>query len=426
MSESHTASVDGQGLRRTTLDNGLTVLSETVPGVRSVAFGAFVMAGSIHERREQMGVSHLLEHMVFKGTPTRTAKQLSLEIETLGGSLDAYTTREYTSYQARVLAEHVGVAADVIGDLVFRPLLRDEDLRLERNVILEEISMVEDTPDDLVFELHNELLWGEHPYGYSILGTRETVSALGAEELRALHRRAYHPGHVIVAASGRVEHDALVEALLDAGWGAAEPGDPAPLATVAPRTETAAYRHRGDKELAQVHVVFGSGAVAHSDRRRTAVSLVSMLLGGGMSSRLFQKVREEQGLAYAVHTFQSFHVDTGMHGVYFASAPETAARAAESVRAELAELAANGLPSEELVAGKQQLKGQITLSLEGLTTRMYRAAGVELYDEPFKDLDDVLAEVDAVTDEEVLAVCAEFFRPDAQSVLSLGPRRVDR
>ena len=416
----------GEGVRRTTLDNGLTVLSETVPGVRSVAFGAFVMAGSIHERREQMGVSHLLEHMVFKGTPTRTAKQLSLEIETLGGSLDAYTTREYTSYQARVLSEHVEIAADVIGDLVFRPLLREEDLRLERNVVLEEISMVEDTPDDLVFELHNELLWGAHPYGYSILGTRDTVSALGVDELRALHARAYHPGRVVVAASGRVEHEALVEALVRTGWGTHAMGDATPLAVPAPVGAPPSYRHKADKELAQVHVVFGAPTVAHADRRRTAVSLVSMLLGGGMSSRLFQKVREEQGLAYAVHTYHSFHVDTGMHGVYFASAPETARKAADSVREELALLAANGIPSDEMEAGKRQLKGQITLSLEGLTTRMYRAAGIVLFDEPFRDLDDVLAEVDAVTDDEVRAVCADFFAPAQHTVLSLGPKRVDR
>jgi predicted Zn-dependent peptidase len=424
--ESRPAADAGQGLRRTTLDNGLTVLSETVPGVRSVAFGAFVLAGSIHEARAEMGVSHLLEHMVFKGTPGRTAKQLSLEVETLGGSLDAYTTREYTSYQARVLAEHVGVAADVIGDLVLRPLLREEDLRLERNVVLEEISMVEDTPDDLVFELHNELLWGEHPYGYTILGTRDSVAALGVGQLRALHERAYQPGRAVLAAAGRIEHDALVDAVLEGGWGAVPRGDATPLAADAPRAAAPSYRHRSDRKLAQVHVVFGSPTVPHADTRRTALSLVGMLLGGGMSSRLFQKVREEQGLAYAVHTFQSFHADAGMHGVYFASAPETARRAAESVRAELGELAARGLPPDELAAGKQQLKGQITLSLEGLTTRMYRAAGVEVFGEPFRDLDDVLAEVDAVTEDDVRAVCRDFFDPERQTVLSLGPKRIDR
>ncbi|MBV9879912.1 MAG: insulinase family protein [Gemmatirosa sp.] len=415
---------DVAGLRRTTLDNGLTVLSEEIPGVRSVAFGAFVMAGSIHEPRERMGVSHLLEHMVFKGTPTRTARQLSLEVETLGGSLDAYTTREYTAYQARVLDEHLDVATDVIGDLVFRPLLREADLALERNVVLEEIGMVDDTPDDLVFELHGELLWGDHPYGYQILGTRDTVASLGVAELRALHERAYHPGRVIVAAAGRVDHDRLVDSLVRAGWDRVGRGDAAPLATREPTAATPAYRHVADKELTQTHVVFGSPTVAHGDGRRHALALVSMLLGGGMSSRLFQKVREEQGLAYSIHSYQSFHVDTGMHGVYVASAPETARRAADSVREELARLADEGLPDDELEAGKRQLKGQITLSLESVTNRMYRAAGVVLFDEAFRTLDESLALVERISADEVRAVCAEFFAPDRQTVLSLGPKAV--
>jgi predicted Zn-dependent peptidase len=415
---------DAAGLRHTTLDNGLTVLSEAIPGVRSVAFGAFVMAGSIHETPEQMGVSHLLEHMVFKGTPTRTARQLSLEVETLGGSLDAYTTREYTAYQARVLDEHLDVATDVLGDLVFRPLLRESDLALERNVVLEEIGMVDDTPDDLVFELHGELLWGAHPYGYSILGTRDTVGALGAADLRALHDRAYHPGRVVVAAAGRVDHDELVDSLARAGWGAVARGDSSALTRTEPRVASPAYRHVADKELTQTHVVFGSATIAHHDRRRYALGLVSMLLGGGMSSRLFQKIREELGLAYAVHTFQSFHVDTGMHGVYFASAPETARQAADAVREELARLAEEGLPDDELEAGKRQLKGQITLSLESVTNRMYRAAGVVVFDEPFRTLDESLALVERITADEVRDVCRTFFDPARQTVLSLGPKAV--
>src|SRR5437763_7049951 len=185
------------GLSRTTLPNGLTVLSEHMPGVRSVALGAWVRAASLHEPRERMGVSHLLEHMVFKGTERRTAHEIALSLEALGGSLDAYTSREHTVYQGRVLDEHLLEAADVIGDIVFRPTLRESDLSLERKVILEEIAMVEDTPDDLVFELHNEVLWGRHPYGYSILGTRDTVQSLGVRDLRALHARAYHPGQLV-------------------------------------------------------------------------------------------------------------------------------------------------------------------------------------------------------------------------------------
>jgi predicted Zn-dependent peptidase len=392
--------------------------------VRSVAFGAFVRAGSLHEPRERMGVSHLLEHMVFKGTPTRSARQLSFELETLGGSLDAYTTREYTSYQARVLAADLRVAADVIGDLVFRPLLRDEDLALERNVILEEIGMVEDTPDDLVFERHHALLWGAHPYGYSILGTRETVAALSTDDLRALHARAYHPAHLVVAAAGAVDHDALVEALEATGWGDARPGDPAPLAAVPPDPAPPAYEHVADRSLTQTHVVVGSTAPAHPDDRRDVLALASMVLGGGMSSRLFQTVREELGLAYAVHTFQSTHVDAGMHGVYLATAPGTARKAYDAVRRELERLAAEGLPDDELAAAKRQLCGQVTLAADGVTNAMYRAAGLVLYGEPFRPLDEVIARVEAITADEVRAVCAEFFAPDRQTVLSLGPKPV--
>src|SRR5438477_489232 len=215
--------------RRTVLPNGLTVVSEHMPGVRSVAFGAWVRAASLHEPRERMGVSHLLEHMVFKGTATRSAHEIALSLEALGGSLDAYTSREHTVYQARVLDEHLEHAADVIGDIVFRPLLRETDLALERKVVLEEIGMVQDTPDDLVFELHNEALWGGHPYGYSILGTRETVGRLGVADLRDLHVRAYHPAHLVVAASGNVEHEQLLDVLERTGWTRQETGEPARL-----------------------------------------------------------------------------------------------------------------------------------------------------------------------------------------------------
>jgi len=413
-----------EGLRRTTLDNGLTVLSEYMPGVRSVAFGAWVRAASIHEERERMGVSHLLEHMVFKGTQTRSAKDIALSLEVLGGSLDAYTAREHTAYQARVLDEHLDRACDVIADLMFRPMLRHADLRLERKVVLEEISMVEDTPDDIVFELHNEAMWGEHPYGYSILGTRDTVGALGVRELKELHERAYHPPQVVVAAAGHVEHDRLLEAMERGGWGAVPPGEARPLVSPEPAAAPPAYRHY-ERDIAQTHVVFGSQTVRHADPRRYAIVLVSMLLGGGMSSRLFQRVREELGLAYSVSTFQNFHIDTGVHGVYVATAPETAAEAARAVRDELARVAAEGIPADELATAKGQLKGQLTLSLEGVSSRMYRAAAVELYGQPYRPLDEILAAVDAITSEEVAAVCRDYFDPSRQTVVSLGPRAIE-
>ena len=406
--------------RRTVLPNGLTVLSERMPGVRSGAFGAWVRAASLHEPRELMGVSHLLEHMVFKGTSRRSAKQIALELEALGGSLDAYTSREHTVYQARVLDEHLDVAADVIGDFVFGPSLRATDLELERKVVLEEIAMVDDTPDDLVFELHNEALWGTHPYGYSILGTRDTVSSLRTADLRALHERAYHPSQLIVAASGNVEHDALLETLERTGWMARTGGDAAPLSVPPPAAQAPVRRHVA-RDGAQTHIVVGSTTVPHEDPRRHAVILLSTLLGGGMSSRLFQRVREELGLAYSVYTFQSFHADIGMHGVYVGTGPETAREALEAIHTELAEIAANGLPESELAMGKSQLKGQITLSLESVTSRMYRCAGVELYGEPYRTLDEMLALVDAVTSEQIAEVAGTYFAPERQTVVSLGP-----
>ncbi len=416
-----TATKETQALRRTVLPNGLTVLSEHMPGVRSVALGAWVRAASLNETPEIMGVSHMLEHMVFKGTPTRSAKDLALALETLGGSLDAYTSREHTSYQARVLDEHAGIAADVLADLIFRPLLRKSDLDLERKVVLEEINTVDDTPDDLVFELHGAELWGDHPHGYPILGTRESVAGLTTEHLRSLHDRAYHPDNVVVAASGNIEHDDLLQILDEGGWGSF-PGTGGTDLVVPPARALSPVTRHFERDGAQTHIVFGSPTVPHSDGRRYALSLVSMLFGGGMSSRLFQRVREDLGLAYSVYTFQSFHRDSGNHGVYVGTAPETAVQATDAIREELAKLASDGLSEDDLAAGKSQLKGQITLSLESVSSRMYRAAGVELYDEEYKTLDQLLTLVDEIERETVLEVCGEFFSPESQTIVSLGPR----
>lgn len=411
----------GAEVQRTVLPNGLTVLSEQVPGVRSVAFGAWVRAATLHERPEHMGISHMLEHMVFKGSERRSAKEISLALETLGGSLDAYTAREHTSFQARVLDEHLRDAADVIADLMFRPALRDSDLRLEKKVVLEEIAMVDDTPDDLVFEVHNERLWGADGYGFRILGTRDTVSSLTTRDLRALHADAYRPGNVVVAAAGSVEHDELVDILSQTGWGESGPARATAQFTVpAPNPLTPSYTHV-EREGAQTQLVFGSPIFGHGDPRRYGFCLISMLLGGGMSSRLFQRVREELGLAYSVHTFSSFYSDAGMHGVYVGTSPESANEAAEAVLTELSLLSNIGVPVDELEAAKRQLKGQITLSLESPTSRMYRAAGLELYDEPFRPLDEMLALVDAIDEQMVSELCATCFRADAQTVVSLGP-----
>lgn len=409
----------GGGFRCTALSNGLTVVSEYMPSVRSVALGVWVRRASVHERRDQMGVSHFLEHLVFKGTERRSAREIALSLESLGGSLDAFTSREHTSFQARVLDEHLPQAADVLCDLLFRPTLRDSDLTLERNVILEEIAMVEDTPDDLVFELHNEALWGAHPYGYAILGTRETIGAMPVEAVRALHGSAYRPQHIVVAAAGRVEHDALLEVLARTGWEELPGGEPDGPVIPDPVAEPPNHRHI-DRDGHQTHIVLGSPSVAYADPRRYAVSLVGLMLGGGMSSRLFQRVREELGLAYSVYSFQSFHHDSGLQGIYAGTSADTAGRALEEILRELSQMASESFPADEIEAGKNQLKGQLTLSLESPASRMFRVASAALYGEPFLPLDETLARIDAITPQQVAEACGEFFHPERQTVVTLG------
>lgn len=408
-----------EGLYRTTAENGVTVLSEVLPGVRSVAVGMWVRTASAHEARSQMGVSHLLEHMVFKGTERRTAREIALELEVRGGALDAFTSRDHTSYQARVLDEDLPRAVDVLTDLVRNPVLRDSDLALERKVVLEEINTVEDTPDDLVFELHAAALWADHPYGYSILGTRETVGSLVADDLRTLHRKAYHPRHVVIAAAGSLNHEVFLKLLARCGWFTFDGGpDPAPVVPVPTGVRTV---RRVPRDLAQVHLVFGTDTFAYRDRRRYPLMLINTVLGGGMSSRLFQRVREELGLAYAIYAFQSFYQHSGVSGVYVGTQPATAAQAADAIVGELKRIAAEGLNAQQLADAAQQLKGQVTLSLESPAARMHRLATLALHDEPYRTLDQVLAEIDQVQVADVQAVAAEYFAPERQTTVWLGP-----
>lgn len=403
---------------RSDVGDGLTVLSEAMPGVRSASLGVWVRAGSVHETPPLMGSSHMLEHMVFKGTARRSAHDLALVLERLGGSLDAYTTREHTCYTAKVLDEHADIALDVLADLVLEPQLRAEDLELEREVVLEEIATVEDTPDDLIFDLHAERLWGKHPYGYSILGTRDTVSALSDDALRALHRSAYHRANIVVAAAGNVEHErfaARVAELFAAAPLGARPADTRPPAAERPGEE------RVTRASAQSHIVLGTRTFGHRDPRRIALVLLSNAFGGGMSSRLFQRVREALGLAYTIYAFQSFYRDAGVSAVYVGTRPEWADRAHAVIREEMAKLARNGLSDIELADAKGQVKGQVVLSLESSGARLSRLAGTELYDEPFRSVEEVLAAVDAVTQDEVAALAAAYFDPDRQVALRLGP-----
>ncbi len=405
-------------MSETVLGNGVRVLSERVAGVRSVAAGVWVRHGAAHDPAGVSGASHLLEHMVFKGTRQRSPKEIALSLEGLGGSLDAYTTREHTGFQARVLDAPLPLALDVLADLIVQPLLRDEDLELEREVVLEEIAEVEDTPDDLVFELHGERLWPGSCYGRSILGSPETVGGMGGDVLRELHSRAYRGGNLIVAAAGSVEHQDLVAAA-ERLFGGLDEGTPAPSAPVP--TPPSVGDERVERDTAQSHVVIGTAIPGHSDPSRYALVLLSAALGGGMSSRLFQKVREELGLCYSVFTHQTFYAACGVGGVYVGTRPTTEDRAVETIREELARVAAEGLSAEELSQTKQQVKGQVMLSLESTGARLYRLTSFALNDEPWMGLDELLARVDAVTPRDVQEAADRYFHPARQLVLRLGP-----
>jgi predicted Zn-dependent peptidase len=414
-----------EGLFRTTATNGLVVLSEKLPGIRSAAVGIYVRTASAHEHPSQLGISHLLEHMVFKGTERRSARELALELEVRGGGLDAFTGRDYTSYQAHVLDADLPLALEILTDLVRRPLLRESDLQSERNVVLEEINGVADTPDDLVFELHARALWPEHPYGYSILGTRESLDALTAADLRTLHRSGYYRGNSVIAAAGNVDHTQLLTVLEREGWfEGSTREDPWNGVTPAPAIRGGyciEYR-----DTAQAHIVFGTDTFPLRDPRRFALAILTNVFGGGMSSRLFQRVREELGLAYSIFAYKHFYQNSGQLGVYVGTQLSTADQAIDAIRDEYARLAREGLPQAELTNGKQQLKGQIMLSLESPAARMARLAGFILYNDRYRPLDEMLSEIDRITPDQLATVAGEFFAPERQTVLRLGPERGKR
>lgn len=385
--------------------------------VRSVGVGIWFTQGRVHESEAEQGISHLLEHMVFKGTRRRTARELAFSLERLGGGIDAFTTHEATAFQARVPDHALAKAMDVLADLSFQPLLRGRDLEPERHVIYEELAAIEDTPEDLVFELHASFMYDGHPYGAPIMGTRESIASLERAALVHLHRSAYRSRRAIIAAAGNVDHDELLELV-----GRFVPGDPVPSDPVqVPRAVSNAGLRRIPRPNArQTHVVAGGLTVPYRDPLRYAIVLVNTALGGGMSSRLFQSIREERGLAYAVYSFHAFLAEAGHVGAYVGTSPETSDEARDLLLHMLRELADNGLSSEEIEATKRELQGRLLLSLETPGARMNRLAGLALYRQPYRRLDEISERIEAITVDQVREA-EHFFHPDRLAVLELCP-----
>ena len=408
----------GGSYRSTCLDNGVQVVTEAMDGVGSVATGVWVRQGAALDPAGLGGSAHLLEHLVFRGTRRRSRRQIAMALESLGGSLNAYTAREHTGFEARILSRHLPAAVEVLSDLVRRPLLREEDLEHEREVVFDEIAAVEDTPEDLVFELHADRMWGEHPYGKPILGTRDSVARIAREDLAALHRRTYTGANLVVAAAGDVEHDRFLELAhrwfggIEAGKGAGAVGRPHSAI------------HGVDtipRESAQLHIVLGHPTPGQSHPDRYALILLSSALGGGMSSRLFQRIREDLALAYSVYSYQSFYRRAGVCGSYLGTRAGCRPAALDAIREIYRKLGEEGLPGDELPRTREQVKGEILLSLESSVARVHRLAGFALAREPFIPVEDLPKRMDLVSQRDIMRVASEVMDPQRQYVLCLGP-----
>lgn len=416
---------DGQvtsRIRRTVLPSGLRVISEQQAGVRSAAIGVWVGVGSRDESPTLHGCSHFLEHLLFKGTGERTALDISIALDAVGGEFNAFTAKEYTCFHARVLDEDLPLAVDVLGDMITSSALDAEDVEAERDVILDEIAMHDDDPDDVVHNLFAAQAWGDTPLGRPIAGTDASIQALTRAQILRFYRRHYVAANVVVAAAGNVDHTALVRQVKRAfarnDWlsGTADPVPPRHGA----RKRVWPGLVAASRPFEQVNVVLGMEGLVRDDERRFALGVLNTALGGGTSSRLFQEVREHRGLAYSVFSFASHHADSGLVGVSVGCLPSKLDEVLAVVRDELDKVARAGITEEELARGKGQLRGGLVLGLEDPASRMSRVGKAELVHDELLSIDEVMSRIDAVTLDDVRSIAAEVFsRPEVLAVV--GP-----
>jgi predicted Zn-dependent peptidase len=401
----------------TELDGGVRVVTEHVPAVRSVALGFWIGTGSVTESEQQAGLSHLLEHMLFRGTRRYESEQIDQIFDAMGAELNAGTGKETTSVYARVLDEHLERAFDVIAQMTTEPAITG--LAEEREVVLEEIAMYEDDPQDLIFDLLGEAVFPAHPLGRAILGRADVVAAATREQLLAFHAERYRASDIVIAAAGSVEHETVVrwaqetvDSVLGAGRAVSRPAPP-------PHVQARSLFRA--KETEQYHVCIGGVGIARDDDRRFALRVLDSLLGGTSSSRLFQAVREQRGLAYAVFTFQSLYAQTGQLGLYVGTRPENLAEVASVIGDELARVRSEPVDAVELARAKDNVKGRAVLAMESTTARMDRLGSSVLAGMPILALDEMIARIDAVDAEQVGALAQELLDPERLSAVAIGP-----
>jgi predicted Zn-dependent peptidase len=405
--------VSTQPARLTTLDSGVRVVTEAMPSVRSIALGFWVRAGSRDENPDQAGISHFLEHLLFKGTERFSSRQIDEEFDAMGAEVNAGTSKETTSVYSRFLDGHLERAFDVLQDMVLRPAYPEVDS--ERQVVIEEIAMYEDEPSDKVHDVLAHAIFGEHPLGRPIIGRADVISSVPVPQIAAWHDGRYVPGNIVVAAAGNLDHERIVELVASAFGDAVS--SPAPFSTPAPTLPVLRFH---TKETEQYHLCLGAPGIARADERRFALRVLDTILGGATSSRLFQEVREARGLAYSVYSYASHYADTGQVALYVGTRPDNVGEAMDVIGSELRRLQEDGVTEEELERARENVKGRTVLSMESTLTRMNRLGSSVLMGVPLLTVDEVLAAFDAVTLDEVLALARDLWRPERMSAAGVG------
>ena len=399
-------------VQQTILPSGLKIITETVPTVRSAAVGYWVATGSRDEEKPEAGAAHFLEHLLFKGTPTRTAMEISSSLEAVGGDMNAFTTQEYTCFHAKVLDRDVKLVIDTLSDMLTSSNVTQEDVDQERNVVLEEISMHEDEPNELVYDNWSQTLLGDQPIGRPIIGTRKSITDMSREQVYGFYKKYYSPERTIISIAGNVDHDQAVGMIIDSikntDWdkSGVKPLDPRTsekLLTVGTGLKVV------KKDTEQAHLVWGVPGLDRHDENRYVIAVLSAALGGGMSSRLFQEIREKRGLVYTVYSFAHHYTGTGIFGVYAGTTKEKVNEVVELIKKELADVALNGITEDELKRGKGALRGGLVLGLEETNARMTRIAKGELLYGEYLSLDETLNKIDEVTLEDIKALAAQLF-----------------
>lgn len=406
-----------RNIRRAVLPNGLTVITEEMKHIRSISIGIWMKTGSRDEDLPWNGISHFIEHMVFKGTKHRSAEQIARQVDSIGGNMDAFTAKECISFSIKVLDEHLPIAMDVLSDLVLNPVFDVQDITRERGVILEEIKMDEDNPDYLVHEIFTQNFWKDHPLGRPILGTRDTVKRFDRTPVIDAYSQRFSPGNMIITAAGYLNHELFVELVAkhfqdmkpqSNGFHSAPP-------KIVPKIVL-----RNKKSLEQVQICVGVPSYPITHERRHSSYILNTLLGGGMSSRLFQNIRERQGLAYAIYSDLNPYRDTGCLSIYAGTSRESASKVVECIVSEFRKLKTEAVTQDELRRAKDQLKGSLMLSLESSNARMSNLARQEMYFDHFYGLDELIAKIEAVTAEELQELANQFFNTDSIAVTVLG------